>query len=113
MSPVLGAKTNISCGAKLSTGSLSRSVLVTQAQTTKAIQALGLQLGKKIEAVGWVKKLDEEKFVVVDANHAMAINYDTPYFERLDTGLFETTSANPTFSLVIFSVSRAVSNSRL
>ena len=113
MSPVLGAKTNISCSAKLSTDFLSRAVLVTQAQSAKTIQALGLQLSKTIETVGWIKKLDEEKFVLVDANHAMAISYDTPDFERLDTGLFKTTSANPTFSLVIFAVSRAVSNSRL
>ena len=113
VSPILGAKTNISCSERLSTDSSSRSILVTQAQSTKAIQTLGLKLGKTIEEVGWVKKLDEEKFVVVDANHAMAISYDTPYFERLDTGLFKTTSANPTFSLVIYSVSRAVRNSRI
>jgi hypothetical protein len=113
MSPTLGAKTHIYCGARPSTGSQSRSVLITQAQSPKTIQTLALKLGKMIEAGGWVKKIDEEKIVVVDANHAMDISYFISDFERIDTGLFKTTSANPTFSLVIFSFSRAVSNSRL
>ena len=69
MSPTLGAKTHIYCDARPSTGSLSRSVLITQAQSPKTIQALALKLGKMIEAGGWVKKTKEKSLAQCFSSH--------------------------------------------